>query len=165
MAIATIQKREKYPQLAKEFCLKYSYSREKKITNSQTSEWQILCFLPLLLDAFASNLKKSNKVNSYSNNEAKTSSVADPGCLCLSRIQLFSILDPGSKFFQSRILDQKRISVFFFYPNMIRVAHPKSRIRILTFYPSRILDPGVKKEPDPGSGSATLKTSNVGHFV
>ncbi len=31
-----------------------------------------------------------------------------------------------------------------------------SRIRILIFYPSRIPDPGVKKAPDPGSGSATL---------
>jgi hypothetical protein len=31
-----------------------------------------------------------------------------------------------------------------------------SRIRMLTFYPSRIPDPGVKKAPDPGSGSATL---------
>jgi hypothetical protein len=29
-----------------------------------------------------------------------------------------------------------------------------SRIRILIFYPSRI--PGVKRAPDPGSGSATL---------
>ncbi len=27
---------------------------------------------------------------------------------------------------------------------------------MLTFYPSRIPDPGVKKAPDPGSGSATL---------
>ncbi len=33
-----------------------------------------------------------------------------------------------------------------------------SRIRMLTFYPSRIPDPGVKKAPDPGSGSATLVT-------
>ncbi len=44
---------------------------------------------------------------------------------------------------------------------MIRVVHPGSRIRMLTFYPSRIPDPdadflpipdpGVKKAPDPGS--------------
>jgi hypothetical protein len=39
---------------------------------------------------------------------------------------------------------------------MIRVVHPGSRIRMLTFCPSRIPDPGVKKAPDPGSGSATL---------
>ncbi len=39
---------------------------------------------------------------------------------------------------------------------MILFVHPGSRIRILTFYPSRILDQGVKKAPDPGSGSATL---------
>jgi hypothetical protein len=36
---------------------------------------------------------------------------------------------------------------------MIRVVHSGSRIRILTFYPSRIPDPdpGVKKAPDSGS--------------
>ncbi len=39
---------------------------------------------------------------------------------------------------------------------MIRVVHPGSRIRMLTFYPSRIPNPGVKKAADPGSGSATL---------
>ncbi len=39
---------------------------------------------------------------------------------------------------------------------MIRVFHPGSRIRMLIFYPSQIPDPGVKKAPDPGSGSATL---------
>ncbi len=33
---------------------------------------------------------------------------------------------------------------------MILVVHPGSRIRILTFYPSRISDPGVKKALDPG---------------
>jgi hypothetical protein len=32
---------------------------------------------------------------------------------------------------------------------MIRVVHPGSRIRMLTFYPSRIPDPGVKEDPDP----------------
>jgi hypothetical protein len=32
---------------------------------------------------------------------------------------------------------------------MIRVVHPGYRIRMLTFYPSRISDPGVKKAPDP----------------
>ena len=32
----------------------------------------------------------------------------------------------------------------------------ESRIRILIFYPSQIPDSGVKKAPDPGSGSATL---------
>jgi hypothetical protein len=28
----------------------------------------------------------------------------------------------------------------------------------MSFYPSRIPEPGVKKAPDPGSGSATLDT-------
>jgi hypothetical protein len=36
---------------------------------------------------------------------------------------------------------------------MIRVVHPGSRIRNLTFYPSRIQNPDVKKAPDPGSGT------------
>ncbi len=44
---------------------------------------------------------------------------------------------------------------------MILVVHPGSRIRMLTFYPSRIPDPGVKKALDPGSGSATLMTSLI----
>jgi hypothetical protein len=42
---------------------------------------------------------------------------------------------------------------------MIRVVHPGSRIRMLTFYPSWIPDPGVKKAPNPGSGSATLASA------
>ncbi len=33
----------------------------------------------------------------------------------------------------------------------VRVVHPGSRIRMLTFFPFRIPDPGVKKAPDPGS--------------
>ncbi len=36
------------------------------------------------------------------------------------------------------------------------IPDPGSRIWMLTFYP----DPGVKKAPDPGSGSATL---GLGH--
>ncbi len=38
---------------------------------------------------------------------------------------------------------------------MIWDVHPgyRSRTRILIFYPSRIPDGGVKKAPDPGSGS------------
>jgi hypothetical protein len=41
---------------------------------------------------------------------------------------------------------------------MIWDVHPGSgsRIRILIFYPSRILDPGDNKAPDPVSGSSTL---------
>jgi hypothetical protein len=44
---------------------------------------------------------------------------------------------------------------------MIRVVHPGSRILMLTFYPSRIPDPGVKKAPDPGSGSTILHNTIV----
>ncbi len=43
---------------------------------------------------------------------------------------------------------------------MIRVVHPGSRILMLTFSHSRIPDPGVKKVPNPGSGSATLSQKN-----
>jgi hypothetical protein len=39
---------------------------------------------------------------------------------------------------------------------MTRVVNPGSRIRTLTFYPSWISDPGVKKAPDPGFGFAIL---------
>jgi hypothetical protein len=38
---------------------------------------------------------------------------------------------------------------------MILVVHPGPWIQILTFYPSRIPDLGVKKAPDPGSGSGS----------
>ncbi len=78
-------------------------------------------------------------------------SVADPGCL--SRIRLFSIPDPGSELFLSRIPDFNPKKWFL---SFMKHVHPESRIRILTFYPSRIPDPGVKKAPDPGPGSATL---------
>ncbi len=51
----------------------------------------------------------------------------------------------------------------FFAVLRIRDVYPGSRIRIriLTFYPSRIPDQGVKKAPDPGSGSATLVFCSV----
>ncbi len=38
-------------------------------------------------------------------------------------------------------------------------------IRILIFYPSQIPDPGVKKAPDLGSGSATLIKREAQHTV
>jgi hypothetical protein len=81
------------------------------------------------------------------------------------------ILDQGSEFFHpgsrfKKIPDpgsgSKNLSIFnpktCFYAlgNMIRDVHPESGSRILIFYPFRIPDPGVKKVPDPGSGSATL---------
>jgi hypothetical protein len=46
---------------------------------------------------------------------------------------------------------------------MIQVVHPGSRIRILTFYPTRITDSGsrVKKAPDSGPGSAKLYKSQI----
>ncbi len=62
---------------------------------------------------------------------------------------------PGSASNNLSILTQK--NCFLALGNMIRVVHFGSSILILTFYPSRIPDPGVKKKaPDPGSRSATL---------
>jgi hypothetical protein len=62
---------------------------------------------------------------------------------------------PGSEFFPSRI----RIKEFKYFNSRIRILifYP-SRIRILIFYPSRIQDPGVKKAPEPGSGTLVLVT-------
>jgi hypothetical protein len=80
-------------------------------------------------------------------------------------------VDPGSDFFPSRIPDpicshprsRIRIKEFkYFNPKKWFLSSRKydldcsSRIRILTFYLSQIPDPGVKKAPDPGSGSAKL---------
>jgi hypothetical protein len=38
---------------------------------------------------------------------------------------------------------------------MVRVVHPG--YQILTFYPTRIPDPGVKKALDPGSATLVIK--------
>jgi hypothetical protein len=97
----------------------------------------------------------------------KKISVADPGCLSRIPDPTFSNPDPRHELSPSRIrikefiqrilyiLTQK--NGFLALENMIRVVHSVSRIRMRTFYPSRIPVPGVKKAPDPGSGSATLK--------
>jgi hypothetical protein len=72
------------------------------------------------------------------------------------------ILDPGSDFFPSRIPDLESASnnLSILTQKMVSKLYRKPgcspRIRILTFYPSRIPDPGVEKAPDPGSGSATV---------
>jgi hypothetical protein len=99
-----------------------------------------------------------------------------------SRVRFFSIPDPkffhpGSEFFPplipvrifpSRTPDPIRIKEFkYFNPNKWLLSSREydpvcsSRIRILLFYPSRIPDPGVKRAPDPGSGSAT-QYKNIG---
>ncbi len=83
--------------------------------------------------------------------------IRNPYLWTVLRIRLFSIPDPGSASKNLSILILKKPkNGFSALENMIRVVHPGSRIRMLTFYPSRIPDPGVKKAPDPGSGSATL---------
>ncbi len=70
------------------------------------------------------------------------------------RIRIFSIPDPGSASKNLSILTQK-----LFLSSKKYDPGCSSRIRILIFYPSRIPDPGVKKAPDPGSGSATLSVT------
>jgi hypothetical protein len=91
-------------------------------------------------------------------------SVADPGCL--SRIRFFPsripnpgsklsppwIPDPGSALKNLSILTPKILKKWFLSSKMYDPGCA-SRIRMLTFYPSRIPDPGVKKAPDPGSAT------------
>ncbi len=60
---------------------------------------------------------------------------------------------PGSDFFPSARI---RIKEFKYFNQKKRVSKLWKIWPRLTFYPSRILDPGIKKAPDPGSGSATL---------
>ncbi len=92
------------------------------------------------------------------------------------------IPDPGTDFFPSRIPDpnclhpgsrilinefkyfkpKKTKKWFLSSKKMIWVVHPGSRIRMLTFYPSRIPDPGVKKAPDPGSRIRIRNTVSKG---
>ncbi len=87
-------------------------------------------------------------------------SVADPGCL--SRIRIFSIPDPGSEFLfhpGSRICI-KNLSILT--QKIVSSSEIGSRLLIpdqdpdFTHLGSRIPNPGVKKAPDPGSGSTTL---------
>ncbi len=84
----------------------------------------------------------------YSN--IQVSSVVDPGCLSRIPDPNFSIPDPGS---ESSILTQKIDS------KLSEINDPGCSSRILIFYSSSIPDRGVKKSPDPGSGSATLLVS------
>jgi hypothetical protein len=80
---------------------------------------------------------------------------------CGSRIQLFpsripnpNCLHPGSRIRIKKFtyFNQKKTKKWFLSS---RKYDPgcSSRIRMLTFYPSRIPDPGVKKTPDPGSAT------------
>ncbi len=87
-----------------------------------------------------------------------------------SRIRLFSIPDPNYLHPGSLI----RIKEFkYFNPkngfqaleNIIQVVHPGSRIRMLTFYQSRIPDPGVIKAPDPGSRIRIRNTAFIYHYM
>jgi hypothetical protein len=87
----------------------------------------------------------------YPGSRIRFFSISDPDFFP-SRIPIFSIPDTGSASKNLSILTQKNcfLSSRKYDPGC------SSRIRILTFYPPRIPDPGVKKAPDPESGSATL---------
>jgi hypothetical protein len=81
-----------------------------------------------------------------------------------SRIRLFSIPDPGSEFLHPG--SRMRIKEFkYFNPKKWFLNSRKfdpgcsSQIRILTFYPSRILDPWVKK----GTGSRIRNRNTAAH--
>ncbi len=116
----------------------------------------------------------------------QSSSVADPGCL--SRILILPIPDPGSKISYTREEWKKFVVIPFFVATNFtkfkitlflnwwrkkfgpikelftqKVVTKLSKIWV--WDPGsgknlfRIPDPGVKKAPDPGSGSATLQSS------
>ncbi len=82
------------------------------------------------------------------------SSVADPVCLSRIKDPNFSIPDPS--FFQpgTRTDPHQRIEVFF-QPKILFLC-PR---RYNPGCSSQIPDPGVKRAPDPGSGSVTLARS------
>ncbi len=64
--------------------------------------------------------------------------------------------DQGQKDSGSRIRILIKNFKFLTLRIVLKLSEIWSRIRISTFYPFRIPDRGVKKAPDPGSGSATL---------
>ncbi len=76
------------------------------------------------------------------------------------------IPDPGSKRFLDlgsasasnnfSILTQKIVSKLSEILSVMFIPDPDPGSGIMVFYPSRIPNPGVKKAPDHGSGSATL---------
>ncbi len=86
----------------------------------------------------------------------------DPGCSSRIRIPDPNFLHPGSIFFPSRI----RIKEFkYFTPKIVSKLSEiwsglSSRIRKLTFYPSRIPVPGVKKAPDPGISNTAIRATD-----
>jgi hypothetical protein len=88
------------------------------------------------------------------------SGVVDPECL--SRIRMFSNPDPHLFHLGSRIPASNKLSILtpknWFLSSRKYDPGCSSRIRILfvTHPGSRTPDPGVKKAPDPGYGSATL---------
>jgi hypothetical protein len=120
--------------------------------------WECCIFVPTEL-VLSCSRETLFKLNSILADIVATRDVY-PGC----RIRSFSIPDPGSDFFYPR--SRIRIKEFKCYNTKnwflsSRKYDPgcSSRIRIQTFYLSRIPDPRVKKALDPGShrsGSAIL---------
>ncbi len=102
------------------------------------------------------------------------SSVADPGCLSWipdptffhpgSRIRTVLIPDPGSRILikECKYFNPQKSKKKWFLSSKKYDPGCSSRIPDpdADFLPSRIPDPGVKKVPNPGSGSATLVPSH-----
>jgi hypothetical protein len=78
--------------------------------------------------------------------------------------RVIKISDPGSVF-SSKNLGILHVTQKLFLSSRKYDPACSSRIRILIFNPSRILDPGVKKALHPGSRSATLEGSFSGPWV
>jgi hypothetical protein len=92
-------------------------------------------------------------------------SIPIPDLNCLhpgSRIRTVSIPDPGSSSKNLSILTQKKAKKWFLSSKKYdpgcssRIPDPDA-----DFLPSQIPDPGVKKAPNPGSGSATLRKKPI----
>jgi hypothetical protein len=106
------------------------------------------------------------------NNCILCSSVADPGCLsrmgCFPGSQIRFIFHPGS-WIRTLFPSQICIKEFkYFYPEKWFLSSRKydpgcsSRIRILTFYPSRIQDPGFRDQKGTGS---RIRICNTALFI
>jgi hypothetical protein len=110
------------------------------------------------------------------------SSFADPGCFFTgSGSENFFIPDPTGKPFVQKGGTVAKLNILFYcclwfqeyrYPSFINTRIPKIMQENFTKKGARsgirknfIPDPGGKKEPDPGSGSATLVLSWISYFT
>jgi hypothetical protein len=81
-----------------------------------------------------------------------------------SELSPSGIPDPVSASKNLSILTKKQKTKKWFLSSRKYDPGCSSRIRMLTFYPSRIPDPGIKKPPDPGSRIRIRNTGNCNFF-